>query len=76
MEETKSERFKRIAEKRVSKAARSIRLVGNLGNRSLYEASDDERKEIITYLEASLRQMKKDLEKKTQKDDEEFKFAK
>jgi hypothetical protein len=76
MEETKSERFKRIAEKRVSKAARSIRLVGNLGNRSLYEASDDERKEIITYLEASLRQMKKDLEKKTQKDNEEFKFGK
>tara|TARA_X000001036_G_C20190858_1_gene607423 strand:- start:285 stop:515 length:231 start_codon:yes stop_codon:yes gene_type:complete len=76
MEETKSERFKRIAEKRVSKAARSIRLVGNLGNRSLYEASDNERKEIITYLEASLRQMKKDLEKKTQKDNEEFKFGK
>jgi hypothetical protein len=76
MEETKSERFKRIAEKRVSKAARSIRLVGNLGNRSLYEASDDERKEIITYLEESLRQMKKDLEKKTQKDNEEFKFGK
>ena len=76
MEETKSERFKRIAEKRVSKAARSIRLVGNLGNRSLYEASHDERKEIITYLEASLRQMKKDLEKKTQKDNEEFKFGK
>ena len=76
MEETKSERFKRIAEKRVSKAARSIRLVGNLGNRSLYEASDEERKEIITYLEASLRQMKKDLEKKTQKDNEEFKFGK
>ena len=76
MEETKSQRFKRIAEKRVSKAARSIRLVGNLGNRSLYEATDIERKEIITYLEGSLRQMKKDLEKKTQKDNEEFKFGK
>jgi hypothetical protein len=76
MEETKSQRFKRIAEKRVSKAARSIRLVGNLGNRSLYEATDEERKEIITYLEGSLRQMKKDLEKKTQKDNEEFKFGK
>ena len=76
MEETKSQRFKRIAEKRVSKAARSIRLVGNLGNRSLYEATDEERKEIITYLEGSLRQMKKDLDKKTQKDNEEFKFGK
>ena len=76
MDETKSQRFKRIAEKRVSKAARSIRLVGTLGNRSLYEATDEERKEIITYLEGSLRQMKKDLEKKTQKDNEEFKFGK
>lgn len=73
--ESKQDRFKRLAEKRVTNAAKSLKLVGNLGNQSLYTSSDAQRKEIIKYLEKTYKQMKKDLEKKTPKEEEDFKFG-
>ena len=48
--ESKSDRFRRLAEPRVNKAEKAIKLVGNLGNRSLYEMTDAERKKIISHL--------------------------
>lgn len=73
--ESKEDRFKRLAEKRVTNAAKYLKLVGNLGNQSLYTSSDAQRKEIIKYLEKTYKQMKKDLEKKTPKEEEDFKFG-
>jgi hypothetical protein len=37
------EKFVELAEKRVSKAVKYLRLVGNLSNRSTYEYGDDVR---------------------------------
>ena len=73
--ESKEQRFKRLAEKRVTNAAKSLKLVGNLGNQSLYTSSDAQRR-IIRYLEKTYKQMKKDLEKKTPKEEEDFRFGK
>jgi hypothetical protein len=41
-EETKHERFRRIAKLRVSNALKSIRLVGNLSVKGTYEYTDAE----------------------------------
>jgi len=75
-EESKSARFQRIARKRVPKAARAINLVGNLGNKSLYESTEDERRQIISHLDKALKQMKKDLAQKAPKERETFDFKK
>tara|TARA_B100000427_G_C15387289_1_gene541661 strand:+ start:603 stop:830 length:228 start_codon:yes stop_codon:yes gene_type:complete len=74
MSESKSERFQRIAKKRVSKAGRALRLVGNLGNKALYESTEKERKVILKYLDDAYKQMKKDLESKKQIEVEDFDF--
>ena len=41
-----------------------------------FDLSDAQRKEIIRYLEKTYKQMKKDLEKKTPKEEEDFRFGK
>ena len=41
MEESKKQRFKRIAVGRVNKAVKSIEKIGNLGNASLYESTTE-----------------------------------
>ena len=74
MSESKSERFQRIAKKRVSKAGKALRLVGNLGNKSLYQSTEKERRVILKYLDDAYKQMKKDLESKKQIEVEDFEF--
>ena len=46
-EQEKSQRFKRVAEARTNKIIESIRLLGNCSNRSNYEYTDKEVKEIL-----------------------------
>ena len=41
------EKFKRLAEQRVTKVLKQIKLVGNLSNRSNYEYSDGDVKKIL-----------------------------
>ena len=74
MSESKSERFQRIAKKRVSKAGRALRLVGNLGNKALYESTEKERKVILKYLDDAYKQRKKDHGSKKQIEVEDFDF--
>ena len=58
MSENKQQRFQRLAMSRVNKAIKSIELIGNLGNKSLYESTQDERKKIIKAINDSVAQMK------------------
>ena len=58
MSENKQQRFQRLAMNRVNKAIKSIELIGNLGNKSLYESTQDERKKIIKAINDSVAQMK------------------
>lgn len=73
MSENKQQRFQRLAMNRVNKAIKSIELIGNLGNKSLYESTQDERKKIIKAVNDSVAQMKIDLDGNSKKR-EGFKF--
>ena len=70
--ESKSDRFRRLAEPRVNKAEKALKLVGNLGNRSLYEMTDAERRKIISHLRKELKKMENNLESKTKRDEGGF----
>jgi hypothetical protein len=54
----KRERFVDLAEKRVSKAIQTIRLISNLANKNNYEYSEDESNRVIAALEAEVRHLK------------------
>jgi len=71
--ENKQQKFQRLAMNRVNKAIKSIELIGNLGNKSLYESTQDERKKIIKAINDSVAQMKIDLDGNSKKR-EGFKF--
>jgi len=73
MSENKQQKFQRLAMKRVNKAIKSIELIGNLGNKSLYESTQYERKKIIKAVNDSVAQMKIDLDGNSKKR-EGFKF--
>ncbi len=73
MSEYKKQRCQRLAMNRVNNAIKSIELIGNLGNKSLYESTQDERKKIIKAINDSVAQMKIDLDGNSKKR-EGFKF--
>ena len=70
--ETKHDKFVRIAEARTNKAGEMIRLIGNCASKSSYDYSEEEVKKIFTYLEKELRNAKN---KFNGTDTEEGKFS-
>lgn len=54
----KRQKFRELAEKRVTKAIKSIRLVGNLSNTNNYAYSAADVDKICRALESELRQMR------------------
>lgn len=50
----KREKFVKLAEQRVNRALREIRLIGNLSNRSAYNSTDDDVKKIFRVLQKEL----------------------
>lgn len=50
----KRQKFVRLAEQRVNRALREIRLIGNLSNRSAYESNDEDVKKIFRALQKEL----------------------
>ena len=58
MEETKRERFVRIAEARTNKIINMIDLLGNCSNKSTYEYSEEDINKIFGRLEKELRNAK------------------
>ncbi len=58
MEETRHERFQRIAESRTNRIIDQLRLLGNCSNRSNYEYSEDEVKKIFSAIESEIRAQK------------------
>jgi len=50
----KREKFVKLAEQRVNRALREIRLIGNLSNRSAYSCSDEDIKKIFRVLQKEL----------------------
>jgi hypothetical protein len=58
MSESKSEKFKRLAVKRVNSLLKNIRLVTNLANKANYEYSEDDANKIIRAISNSFDDLK------------------
>ena len=54
MKETKDERFRRVAEARVNKTIKMLRLLGNCSGTNTYAYSDDQVEQIFTVLQIEL----------------------
>ena len=59
MQESKREKFVRLAENRTNKALEMIQLIGNLSNRSVYEYTAADVEKIFNALEEEVAQAKK-----------------
>lgn len=55
----KRNKFISLAENRVTRAIRDIRLIGNLSNKNNYEYSEEDVEKIFTALDAEVRALKK-----------------
>jgi hypothetical protein len=66
------ERFVRLAEKRVARTIKDIRLIGNLSNRSNYSYNQDDVRKILGTLETELKNLRHRFE--TQKSSDEIVF--
>lgn len=58
MSKEKRDRFVRLAIKRVNRAIKDIRLVGNLSNRAAYAFSDEDSKKIVRALQKEVDSVK------------------
>lgn len=75
MNEPKSrERFVTLAEKRVKRTIKDIRLIGNLSNRSNYSYTDEDVRKIVNALSAELANMKKRFETRNESEQIDFKL--
>ena len=59
VESKNREKFVSLAEKRVTKAIKDLRLIGNLSNKSNYSYTDKDVKKIISTLENEVRSLKR-----------------
>lgn len=72
----KRERFVLLAERRVNRAIDSLRLVGNLSNRSNYEYTDSDVKQIVAALESSLTELRQRFRSPSSQRESLFKLTK
>ena len=56
--ESKSERFHRVAERRVNNALNALRLLEQCSNRRMYEYSDEEVRKMFREIDRELRRIK------------------
>jgi uncharacterized small protein (DUF1192 family) len=70
----KRDNFIRLAEGRVTRAIESIRVIGNLSNRSNYEYSEEEVKKIISVLQSEINDLKSQFAPKGKKTAKNFKL--
>ena len=66
-------KFKEIGERRVSRAIEAIRLVGNLANRSNYDYTEDDVKQLTRALQDALQNVKAKFADNTKKKGFKFK---
>lgn len=58
IDDEKTEKFERLAERRVNEAIKKLRLVSNLANKRNYSYSEDHAKKIVDVLESEFRMLK------------------
>ena len=74
MEHKPSDKFAELAVKRVNKALKDIKLIGNLSNRSNYQYTDHQVKKIIKALKDAVRDCENRYAKGGQEEEDEFKL--
>jgi hypothetical protein len=62
MNETKSEKFVRLAEKRVNNALKQISLIGNLANKNFYDYDKNQVIKIIKALKEEISKLEKEFD--------------
>jgi hypothetical protein len=67
-------KFIELAEKRVRRALKDIRLIGNLSNRSNYSYTEDDAKKIHRALKGAVDELKARFDRKGDDEDIEFKL--
>ncbi|OOR05656.1 hypothetical protein E1A90_16590 [Bacillus mycoides] len=70
----KSEKFKELAEKRVSDTLKKLQLIGNLANKNNYEYTDEQVKQIIDILDSEIKSLKNKFIEESKQRSTEFKF--
>ena len=58
MNETRRQRFKRLATKRVNKTLNQLRVLGNLANKSYYDYNEGDVKKMFRAIDAQLKTVK------------------
>lgn len=72
--EADRKKFVELAEKRVRRAIKDIKLIGNLSNRSNYKYTDEDAKKIHKALMAAISETKARFDSKGDTNDVEFKL--
>ncbi|MBZ2168297.1 hypothetical protein [Marinobacter sp. F4216] len=72
--DTDREKFVRLAEARVTKALKDIKLIGNLSNRSNYSYTEQDAKKIYQALRRAIDDMKTKFDSKGASEEEIFKL--
>ena len=67
-------KFVELAEKRVRRALKDIKLIGNLSNRSNYSYTDEDVKKIMRTLQSAVNEIKTRFERKGEEEEIEFKL--
>jgi len=67
MNETKEERFKRVAEKRVNRIIDNIRLLSNCSNKRMYSWTDEQLRKIWSTIDKELKDCRNRFETKKEK---------
>lgn len=70
----KRAKFVELAEARVGRAIKTIRLIGNLSNRNNYEFGPNDVARIVTALESELRELRARFKTDVKKSDPTFKL--
>jgi hypothetical protein len=73
---TKRSNFVRLAEARVTKALKSIKVIGNLSNRTNYDYTDQDINKIIDALQTEISLLKSRFKNKGNSETVEFKLIK
>jgi len=72
--ESRREKFVELAEKRVTRTLKDIRLVGNLANKSNYAYEDQDIKKILSAIEAEVKNLRRRFEDTTDESEISFKL--
>lgn len=68
----KRDKFVELAQKRTTRALKSIRVIGNLSNKNIYEYSEADVSKIIKALDGEMKALRERF--KTQKRDDDIEF--